>query len=153
MAQRMDKMMNELREAFLIQDKDDDHKINIIELGSVMRSIGLCPTQAQLSSIAQEYGASATGKGGKLFDLDECKRIVQKNAGLTETAESVRDCFRIFDKDGNGYNSASELRHVLTTLGEPLKDEEVDELIREIELTVDGQFSYEDVVGLLMQSS
>ncbi|OWF37065.1 calmodulin-A-like [Mizuhopecten yessoensis] len=151
MAQRMEKMMTELREAYLIQDKDDDHKINISELGSVMRSIGLSPTQAQLASIAQEYGASANSKGGKLFDIEECKRIVQKNAGLTETPESLRDCFRIFDKDGNGYNNASEIRHVLTTLGEPLRDEEVDELTREIELTVDGQFNYEEVVQLLTQ--
>ena len=39
---------------------------------------------------------------------------------------------RVFDKDGNGYISAAELRHVMTNLGEKLTDEEVDEMIREV---------------------
>ena len=39
--------------------------------------------------------------------------------------------FSVFDKDGNGYISAAELRHVMTNLGEKLTDEEVDEMIRE----------------------
>ena len=36
----------------------------------------------------------------------------------------------MFDKDGNGFISAAELRHVMTNLGEKLTDEEVDEMIR-----------------------
>ena len=32
---------------------------------------------------------------------------------------------RVFDKDGNGFISAAELRHVMTNLGEKLTDEEV----------------------------
>lgn len=34
-------------------------------------------------------------------------------------------------KDGNGFISAAELRHVMTNLGEKLTDDEVDEMIRE----------------------
>ena len=43
---------------------------------------------------------------------------------------------QVFDKDGNGFISAAELRHVMTNLGEKLTDEEVDEMIREAD--VDG---------------
>ncbi len=32
---------------------------------------------------------------------------------------------RHFDKDGSGYISSAELRHLLTTLGEKLTDDEV----------------------------
>ena len=32
---------------------------------------------------------------------------------------------KVFDKDGNGFISAAELRHVMTNLGEKLTDEEV----------------------------
>jgi hypothetical protein len=31
---------------------------------------------------------------------------------------------QVFDKDGNGFISAAELRHVMTNLGEKLTDEE-----------------------------
>ena len=45
-------------------------------------------------------------------------------------------------KDGNGFISAQELRHVMTNLGEKLTDEEVDEMIREADLDGDGMVIY-----------
>ena len=51
--------------------------------------------------------------------------------------------FLVFDKDGNGFISAAELRHVMTNLGEKLTDEEVDEMIREADIDGDGQINYE----------
>merc|ERR1712187_1057217 len=47
----------------------------------------------------------------------------------------------VFDRDGNGFISAAELRHVMTNLGEKLTDEEVDEMIREADVDGDGQVS------------
>lgn len=47
----------------------------------------------------------------------------------------------MFDKDGNGFVSAAELKHVMTNLGEKLSDEEVDEMIREADVDGDGAFS------------
>lgn len=60
-----------------------------------------------------------------------------------ESRESLLDAFRIFDKDGNGFIDAKELRHVLVHLGEKLKDDEVDELLREVDINGDNQISYE----------
>jgi hypothetical protein len=36
----------------------------------------------------------------------------------TDSAEELKEAFNVFDKDGNGFVSASELRHVMTNLGE-----------------------------------
>ena len=36
----------------------------------------------------------------------------------TDSAEELKEAFKVFDKDGNGFVSASELRHVMTNLGE-----------------------------------
>ena len=61
----------------------------------------------------------------------------------TDSEEELREAFRVFDKDGNGFISAAELRHVMTNLGEKLTDEEVDEMIREADIDGDGQVNYE----------
>ena len=61
----------------------------------------------------------------------------------TDSEEEIKEAFRVFDKDGNGFISAAELRHVMTNLGEKLTDEEVDEMIREADIDGDGQVNYE----------
>ena len=55
----------------------------------------------------------------------------------------LRMPWQVFDKNGDGYISAIELRHVMTTLGERLTDEEVDEMIREADIDGDQKVNYE----------
>ena len=45
------------------------------------------------------------------------------------TDEFIRG-FQVFDKEGNGFIGAGELRYVLTQLGEKMSEEEVDELLK-----------------------
>ena len=68
----------------------------------------------------------------------------------TDSEEEIREAFRVFDKDGNGFISAAELRHVMTNLGEKLTDEEVDEMIREADIDGDGQVNYEGTWHVLV---
>ena len=66
------------------------------------------------------------------------------------TEEEILEAFKVFDKDGNGFISAAELRHIMTNLGEKLTDEEVDEMIREADIDGDGQINYEEFVKVMM---
>ena len=49
----------------------------------------------------------------------------------------------MFDKNNDGFISNNELRHVMTSLGERLSQEEVDDMIREADSDGDGQVNYE----------
>jgi calmodulin len=68
----------------------------------------------------------------------------------TDSAEEIKEAFKVFDKDGNGFISAAELRHKLTNLGEKLRDEEVDEVIREADVDGGGQINYEEFFDIMM---
>ena len=46
----------------------------------------------------------------------------------TDSEEEIREAFKVFDRDNNGFISAAELRHVMTSIGEKLTDDEVDEI-------------------------
>ena len=69
--------------------------------------------------------------------------MMARKIGDNNGEDEIREAFRVFDKDGNGFISAAELRHVMTNLGEKLTDEEVDEMIREADIDGDGQVNYE----------
>ncbi len=68
-----------------------------------------------------------------------------------DSEEEVRETFRVFDKDGNGFISPDELRYVLGNIGEKLTDEEIDEMITEADVDGDGLINYEEFV-LMMQN-
>ena len=61
----------------------------------------------------------------------------------SDSEDELREAFRVFDRDGNGFIDAAELRHVMVNLGEKLTDEEVDEMMREGDVDGDGKINYE----------
>ena len=76
--------------------------------------------------------------------------LMSKRGKEGDTEEDLIDAFKVFDKDGNGFISAVELRHVMTSLGEKLSDEEVDEMIKEADTDNDGQINYHEFVKMMM---
>ena len=50
------------------------------------------------------------------------------------SAEEFIRGFQVFDKEGNGFIGVGELRYVLTQLGEKMSDEEVDELLKGVQV-------------------
>lgn len=75
-------------------------------------------------------------------------QTVSKNR-CTDTAEDFIEGLRHFDKDGSGVISSAELRHLLTTLGEKLLDDEVEQLLAGQEDS-QGNIHYEEFVKTVM---
>ena len=59
--------------------------------------------------------------GNKRVSFEEFLPIFLSCQGKKEqgTMEDFIEGLRVFDKDGNGFINSAELRHVLTSLGEP----------------------------------
>ena len=57
----------------------------------------------------------------------------------------------MFDVDGTGRVSAAELRDVLTSLGEKLTAEEVEELLSEGEVDEAGMIDYHTICQAVLQ--
>ena len=72
--------------------------------------------------------------GNGTIDFPEFLNLMARKMKDTDSEEELKEAFRVFDKDQNGFIFAAELCHVMTNLGEKLTDEEVDEMIREADV-------------------
>lgn len=88
--------------------------------------------------------------GNGTIDFKEFINLMAKKMKETDTEEELREAFKVFDKDGNGYISAAELRHVMTNLGEKLTEEEVNAMIKEADADGDGQVDYNEFVKMMI---
>ncbi|GLB41005.1 putative glycoside hydrolase family 92 protein [Lyophyllum shimeji] len=144
--QLSEEQISEFKEAFSLFDKDGDGTITTKELGTVMRSLGQNPTEAELQDMINEVDADGNGT----IDFPEFLTMMARKMRDTDSEEEIKEAFKVFDKDGNGYISAAELRHVMTNLGEKLSDTEVDEMIREADVDGDGQINYDEFVKMML---
>ena len=73
--------------------------------------------------------------------INNRKRIVHTQPF---TDNEIKDAFFTFDMTGNGFVAAAEIRFVLDALGENVTDEEIDEMVRMIDLDGDGQVNFKE---------
>ncbi|XP_011868132.1 PREDICTED: probable calcium-binding protein CML11, partial [Vollenhovia emeryi] len=144
--------MKEFREAFRLFDKDGDGTITKEELGRVMRSLGQFARAEELRTMLQEIDIDGDGN----VSFEEFVEIVS-NMGASTAAPSdqhqeeqeLRDAFRVFDKHNRGYITASDLRAVLQCLGEDLSEEEIEDMIKEVDVDGDGRIDFYEFVHAL----
>jgi calmodulin len=87
--------------------------------------------------------------GNGTIEFNEFLQMMSKKMKDADGEEELKEAFRVFDKNNDGLISSNELRHVMTSLGERLSEEEVDDMIKEADLDGDGQVNYEEFVNIL----
>ncbi|RUS24211.1 myosin regulatory light chain cdc4 [Jimgerdemannia flammicorona] len=133
------------KEAFSLFDKKGTQTVSSDNLGDLLRALGQNPTQAEVRELVQQHGGS--DKRGKHIgsrpqvdiDFGTFLTVLTRTDGFKSagTAQEFIQGFQVFDKESNGFISAGELR-----LGEKLTNEEVDELLKDVEINKDGQIDY-----------
>lgn len=120
-------------------DKDDDGNITAEELGTVMRSLGQTPSEAEVRQMIEEVDAD----GSNTIDFSEFLTLMARKMKARSARNEIMEAFKVFDKDHSGKISATELRSIMCDLGEKMSQEEVEEMIKDADMDGDG-------VGLLM---
>ncbi|TKY55383.1 Calcium-binding protein CML13 [Spatholobus suberectus] len=139
-----DEQVSAMKEAFTLFDTDRDGKIAPSELGILMRSLGGNPTQAQLKAIVAEENLTDP------FDFPQFLDLMGKHMKVEPFDRQLRDAFKVLDKESTGLVSVTELRHILTNIGEKLDPSEFDEWIKEANVVSDGKIRYEDFIAKMV---
>ncbi|XP_013379939.1 myosin-2 essential light chain [Lingula anatina] len=140
-----DDQIFDLQETFNLFDNRGDGKIYAGEIGNVLRAMGQNPTEADVKKCVFQEDPDQRVSFEQFIPI---LQTVMKNQDTT-TAEDFIEGFKVFDKDQNGFIGSAELRHLLSSLGEKLSDEEVEQLLQNMEDS-QGNVNYEEFVKMVM---
>jgi calmodulin len=132
----------EYKDAFEMFDKNKDGVITTKELANIMRSLNQDPTEEELNEMIEEVDLDKNGE----VDFEEFITLMNRRSRETDIEEDVLNAFKVFDKDGNGLISVTELRHIMMTLGDQLTEEEIDDMLKEADNDGDGYINYEEFI-------
>lgn len=113
----------EFQEAFNLFDNRGDGKIQQHQIGECLRALGQNPTESDVKKFTHQLKPDERISFEVFLPIYQA--ISKQKTG--DTADDFTEGLRHFDKDASGFISSAELRHLLTTLGEKLSDEEVKE--------------------------
>lgn len=138
-----DDQVAELQDIFRSFDCNKDGSLTQLELGSLIRSLGLNPSPEQLEALIQKADKNSNG----LIEFSEFLELVEPDllpAKSPYTEEQLKQIFKMFDRDGNGYITAAELAHSMAKLGHALTVEELTGMIKEADTDGDGCINFQE---------
>jgi len=139
--------IEDVREVFDLFDFWDgrDGMVDAIKVGDLLRCVGMNPT----IEVTVRHGASVK-TGEKQYKFEEFLPVFQAitKEKDTGTFADFMEAFKTFDREGQGFITSAELRHVLVSYGERLSDNDVDMIIKYTDLheNLDGNVKYEDFI-------
>jgi len=134
----------EIHEGFTLAAKGKA-AIGIRELCTLMHWLGFCPQPADLQDMLNRFGGMITE--------DQFLQAMSTKLNDTKDPAEVIQAFSVFDKDGRGHVSASDLRHILTSMGDRLDEEQVEQMLKTAMGAGhgDGQLNYEMFVKSVLK--
>jgi calmodulin len=133
--------LEELFEAFSLFDKDYNGVLTSKELGIVMQSISLNPTESEIRDMINEAETSKENS----IDFPEFLAFLSRKTIVDENNPAeMQKAFEIFcGQDKKDFIDANSFMEVLKELGEPFTKEEIEKLIKEADVTRDGKLRFE----------
>ncbi|XP_017837405.1 calmodulin-alpha isoform X2 [Drosophila busckii] len=119
MWQITDEQEAELREVFAAYDVNGDGIINAKELALLMHNTGHQLTESELYELID----SVCKDGTRELKPSEFIAMMAPRLKDIESVENLRRAFEVFDRNGDGFFDAHDVRFILSTLGEIVDEE------------------------------
>ncbi|KAF8363988.1 hypothetical protein PRIPAC_90911 [Pristionchus pacificus] len=84
-------------------------------------------------------------------DFDGFMALMQDHTSTApaDPEKELREAFGVFDKAGKGFMDADDLRAILSTMGETLSDEEIDNMMAAVDASGSGKIVFEDFIKMM----
>ncbi|XP_067013505.1 troponin C, isoallergen Bla g 6.0301 isoform X2 [Anabrus simplex] len=137
-----------LKKCFNAFDRDKSGSIPTNMVEEILRLMGQPFNRQTLEELIEEVDADKSGR----LEFDEfvtlaAKFIMEEDDQIME--KELREAFRLYDKQGNGYIPTSCLREILHELDEQLTPDELDMMIDEIDADGSGTVDFDEFRAMM----
>lgn len=139
----------EFKQIFTLFDRDGDGQVDCEELGTILRASNRLPSESEIAEIKAK-----TLNNQKSFSFADLLSILSKLPAVDSSSlrSALLDAFRVFDQQGSGEIGSQELRHIMTSLGEKMSEQEAQEMIQLADPNGTGVIRYENFVDKLVSN-
>merc|ERR1712223_2213388 len=122
-----------LKVCFDLFDTKKQEFLSADDLGEIMRAMGFRPTEEELKDLLAEIDEDGSGEIeiGEFCQL--CATFLVEDPDMETTKRELKDAFRLYDREGQGFITTDTLRGLITELLAPLTNEEVEGIIAEFD--------------------
>jgi len=122
------------------------------DLGDIMRAMGFRPTDEELKDLLEEVDEDGSGEieFGEFCQL--CATFLVEDPDMETMQKELRDSFRLYDKEGQGFITMETLRGLISELLGPLSDEDLDGIVAELDEDGSGTMDFDEFCEMMMTS-
>ncbi|KAL1530828.1 hypothetical protein AB1Y20_001724 [Prymnesium parvum] len=136
-----------IKEGFSLFDRDNKGVCDVREIGTIVRHLGICPTEIELHDMITEI-EDEEPNGFIRYERFErmMARVLIETQYPRDSEDKLLRAFRTLDPDNKGYVEGDKIRTLLTTHGERFTQEEIDDFLSFAVDAESGLLHYEDYV-------
>jgi len=123
-------IQKKITDAFDIFDHESNKTVDVREVGTIIRSLNCCPSEAELHDMLAEIEEEEP-TGYIRFEkfLPMMTKVLMERRYKPSPEDQILKAFQVLDTDMKGYLTVEELTKYMTEEGEPFAQEEMEEMI------------------------
>ncbi|KAL0274873.1 UNVERIFIED_CONTAM: hypothetical protein PYX00_002900 [Menopon gallinae] len=140
--------MQIMRKAFQMFDTTKCGFIDTIKISTILNTMGQIFDDGELNALIEESDPDGTGK----VNFDGFCRIAShflEEEDAEAMQEELKEAFRLYDREGNGYITTATLREILAALDDKLTSDDLDGIIAEIDTDGSGTVDFDEFMEMM----
>jgi len=143
-------VQKKITDAFDIFDHEANKTVDVREVGTIIRSLGCCPSEAELHDmLAEMEEEEATGYMRFEKFLPVMTHALMERRYKPAPEDKIQKAFQILDAENKGFLLQEELTKHMTEEGEPFTQEEMEEMLSAAVDPDKGCILYKDYASLM----
>ena len=138
--------IKEYKSVFDLNDNNKDGNVTLDELANILKAINISSSDEEIKEIIMELEL----EGNDEINFENFVSIVNRRDKDVDNEEEVIKAFKFFDKEGNGLININELKNIMLSVGNNISEEELNDMLKEADIDMDGYINYEEFIRSLL---